>query len=395
MTDLKALRRHNFSLLLAAIVLFAPLARAQNANTGELKGSVIDTSGALVPGAAVSIKNVQTGVVTPTKTNQSGLYDVPFLAPGTYSITFAKQGFRDFVRQGIALQVETLQIDATLQVGVATEEVVVNSAAPLVETETTEQHVDINTQAIDAAPIVGTDWRAELTQLIPGVNAGGGAGEAVGQAVGVNGTQGYNVNFLSDGSAATAPRDFNSSNYYVPIDAISEVSVNSGNAPAQYGNGLTSINVITKSGTNSFHGSAFEYVQNTVLNARGFYNQTGPKAVEHWNEYGGSVGGPVKKNKLFFFFAYQRNPSSTPVSGLWSYPTAAMQAGDFYGIPGATGAAFSSAGKLLGTYDPVSLKLRTTSPRRALRDGLPDARPGQSGSGNPANLPYHQQLCLQ
>jgi Carboxypeptidase regulatory-like domain/TonB-dependent Receptor Plug Domain/TonB dependent receptor len=360
--DSVALRLCGYKLLLVAVVLSATLANAQNANTGELKGAVTDSSGAVVPGTAVSIKNVQTGLVTQTKTNQDGLYDVPFLAPGNYTIMFSKQGFRDFIRQGVGLQIETLQINGTLQIGVATQEVVVNSAGPLVETETTEQHADIGTQMIETAPIVGTDWRAELTQLIPGVNTGGGAGEAVGQQVGVNGTQGYNINFLSDGSSATAPRDFNSSNFYMPIDAISEVSINSGNAPAQYGNGLTSINVITKSGTNHWHGSAYEYDQNTAFNARGFYNQTGPKSVEHWNEYGGSVGGPIRKNKLFFFFNYQRNPSSTPVSGLYSYPTAAMQAGNFYGVQGSTGSAFSPTGMLLGSYDSVAEKLQTYFP---------------------------------
>jgi len=356
------LKRTALFLAIGAILL-APLARAQNANTGEIKGSVMDPSGAVVPGAAVSIKNVQTGVVTATMTNQSGLYDVPFLSPGNYTITFSREGFHSFVREGIVLQIETLEISATLQIGTSAQEVVVNAAGPLVETETTEQHVDLTSQSIDAAPIVGTDWRGEMMQLIPGANTGGGTGTAGGgQAAGVNGTQGYNINFLSDGSAATAPRDFNSSNYYPPIDTIAEVSINSGNAPAQYGNGLTSINLITKSGTNQFHGSAYEYDQNTDLNARGFYNATGAKSVEHWNEYGGTVGGPVKKNKLFFFFAYQRNPSSTPTSGLYSYPTAAMQAGDFYGISGATGKAFSPTGTLLGAYDPVALKLQTYFP---------------------------------
>ncbi|MGO9009983.1 MAG: carboxypeptidase regulatory-like domain-containing protein [Bryobacteraceae bacterium] len=388
MVDSKLIRRYGVRLLLAAAILIAPLARAQNANTGEIKGSVMDPLGAFVPGAAVSIKNVQTGVVTPTTTNQSGLYDVPFLAPGNYTITFSKQGFRDFVREGIVLQIQTLEISATLQVGTSTQEIVVNAAPPLVETETTEQHVDLTSQAVDAAPIVGTDWRAELTQLIPGVNNGGGTGEAAGQGVGVNGTQGYNINYLSDGSAATAPRDFNSSNYYPPIDSIAEVSINSGNAPAQYGNGLTSINVITKSGTNHWHGSAYEFDQNTALNARGFYDHTGPKSVEHWNEYGGSVGGPIKKNKLFFFFNYQRNPSSSPTSGLYSYPTAAMQAGNFYGIPGATGKAFGPTGTLLGTYDPVALKLQSyfpTSSAPGWVSGCPG--PVNPSAGGPQTCP--------
>jgi outer membrane receptor protein involved in Fe transport len=351
-------------LFLVLVVGFAPrVAHAQNANTGELKGSVTDSSGALMPGVTVSIKNVQTGVATPTATNQSGLYDVPFLAPGQYTITFSKQGFRDFVREGIVLQVETLEVNGTLQVGVATQEVVVNSAAPLVETETSGQSVDLNTQAVEAAPIVGTDWRSEMVQLIPGVNSGGGAGMAgAGQQSGVNGTQGYNINFLLDGSGATDPRDFNSSNNFIPIDSIGEISINSGNAPAEYGNGLTAINVIPKGGTNHWHGSAFEYVQNTVLNARGFYNQTGTKDVEHWNNYGGSVGGPILKDKLFFFFTYQRNPSGTPVSGLYSYPTAAMQAGNFYGLSGSTGADFNAAGSLTLPQDPVALKLQTYFP---------------------------------
>ena len=382
------LKRTALFLAIGAI-LFAPLASGQNSNTGEIKGSVMDPSGAVVPGAGVSIKNLQTGVVTQTTTNQSGLYDVPFLAPGNYTITFSKEGFRGSVREGIVLQIETVEINATLQVGTSTQEIVVNAGAPLVETETSDQHVELNTQAIETAPIVGTDWRAEMMQLIPGANTGGGPGMAGGgQGAGVNGTQGYNINFLSDGSAATAPRDFNGSNYYMPVDAIAEVSISSGNAPAQYGNGLTSINVLTKSGTNQFHGSLFEFDQNTALNSRGFYNATGTKSVEHWNEYGGSVGGPVIKNKLFFFFTYQRNPSSAPNSGLYSYPTAAMEAGDFYGISGDTGKDFSSSGTLLGTYDPVALKLQTYFPGASAKGwvaGCPG--PVNVSAGTPQTCP--------
>jgi len=350
------------------VTLISSFATGQNANTGEIKGTVTDNSGAVVPGVRVTILNVQTGVSTVATTNTAGIYDVPSVPIGEYKITFAKDGFRQLVRDGVTLQLRTIAVDASLQVGAASEQVIVTAEAALLETETSDQHVDLNSAAVHNAPIVGTDWRAEMTQLIPGVNTGGGGGNgngtgiAAGQQIGVNGTQSYNVNFLSDGSAATAPRDYNSSNYYMPLDAISEISVNSGNAPAEYGNGLTSINVITKSGTNNWHGSAYEYIQNTAFNARGFYNQTGPKSVEHWNTYGGSLGGPVIKNKLFFFFNYQRNPSSTPTAGLYSYPTAAMQAGNFSGMAGATGSAFNSSGTLQGTYDPVALKMQTYFP---------------------------------
>ena len=261
----------------------------------------------------------------------------------------------------------------------ATQEVVVDAAGPLVETETTSQHVDLGTQSVIAAPIVGQDWRAELVQLIPGVNAGGGAAEANGQGAGVNGTQAYNINFLADGSSATSPRDNNGSNFIMPIDSIGEVSINSGNAPAEYGNGLTSINVITKSGTNAWHGSAFEYIQNTAFNARGYYNHSGSKAVEHWNDYGASIGGPVIKNKLFFFFTYQRNPDTAPTGGTYTYPTAAMQAGDFFGVAGSTGTAFSSTGALLATPDPVALKLQSYFPAATAPGWV-------SGCPGPANV---------
>jgi Carboxypeptidase regulatory-like domain/TonB-dependent Receptor Plug Domain/TonB dependent receptor len=375
--------------LILGVTLLAPLARSQNANTGEMKGAVTDPSGASVPDVAISVRNLQTSVVTSTTTNQAGLYDVPLLAPGNYTIKFSKSGFRDFVREGIILHIETLEISATLQVGTASAEVVVNAAPPLIETETSDQHVDLDTEAIANAPITGTDWRGEMTQLIPGVNPGLYNGsQAGGQGVGINGTQSYNMNFMIDGSAATAPRDYNSSNFYMPLDSIDEVSINSSNAPAQYGNGLAAINVITRNGTNTWHGDLFEYVQNTAFNARSVFNPApGAKSVEHWNEYGGSVSGPVLKDKLFFFFTYQRNPSATPSTGTYSYPTAAMQAGDFYGLQGSTGPAFNSTGILQGTYSQVAMNMQKFFPATNARGWI-------SGCPGPANPgPTVAQTC--
>jgi len=374
--------------LLMLVILIGGFAFGQNANTGEIKGTVVDSTGAVVGGVNVTITNADTGVSTVTTTNSSGIYDVPSIPTGPYAITFSKAGFKDLVRKGVTLQIQTIAVDATLQIGNASETITVTAEAPLLETETSDQHVDLDAEAVHTAPIVGTDWRAEMTQLIPGVNAGGGTGEAAGQQIGVNGTQSYNVNFLSDGSAATAPRDYNSSNYYMPLDAIGEISVNSGNASAEFGNGLTSVNVITKSGTNTWHGSAYEYIQNTAFNARGFYNQTGTKSVEHWNTYGGSLGGAVIKNKLFFFFNYQRNPSSTPTAGLYSYPTAAMQAGDFFGMAGANGSAFKPAtGVLQGTYDPVAQKMQTYFPGASAKGWI-------AGCPGPVNVgPGVTQTC--
>jgi Carboxypeptidase regulatory-like domain/TonB-dependent Receptor Plug Domain len=375
--------------VLLAAGLMASLAFAQNANTGEIRGMVQDSTGAAIEGVKVTITNVDTGVSIPSTTTSAGIYDAPSVPTGSYTVTFSKAGFKDLVRKGITLQIQTIAVDASLQVGSIREQIVVTEEAPLVESETSDQHIDLSTAAVRAAPIVGTDWRAEMIQLIPGVNTGGGAGEANGQAVGINGTQSYNVMFLSDGGPATAPRDFNGSNYYVPVDAIGEVSVSSANAPPEYGSGLTSINVITKSGTNAWHGSVYEYIQNTALNSRGYFNPAPePKSVEHWNTYGGSIGGPIIKNKLFFFFLYQHNPSSTPTSGLYSYPTAAMQAGDFYGITGSTGSAFSPAGILLAPTDPVAAKLQTYFPAASARGwvtGCPG--PVNVSAGTPQTCP--------
>ena len=355
--------------VLLAAALTACVAFGQNANTGEIRGTVQDSTGAVVEGVKVTITNVDTGASIVAITTSAGIYDAPSVPTGAYTVTFSKNGFKDFVRKGLILQIQTIGVDAIMQVGNASERIEVTAETPLVETETSDQHVDLGTAAMRAAPIVGTDWRGEMTQLIPGVNAGGGTGEAAGQQVGVNGTQSYNVNFLIDGSAATAPRDYNSSNYYMPLDSIEEVSVNSSNAPAQFGNGLTSVNVITKSGTNHWHGSAYEYIQNTALNSRGYLNPAPePKSVEHWNTYGFSIGGPVIKNKLFFFFNYQRNPSSTPTSGIYSYPTAAMHAGDFFGVAGSSGSAFDpTTGMLLSPTDPVSSKLQGYFPSATAR----------------------------
>jgi hypothetical protein len=229
-----------------------------------------------------------------------------------------------------------------------------------------------------------------MTQLIPGVNPGlYGGSQAGGQGIGINGTQAYDIEFTIDGSAATAPRDYNSSNFYMPLDSMSEVSINSSNAPAQYGNGLATINVITKSGTNRWHGDLFEYDQNTVFNANLVVNllQSLPRSPYHWNNYGGSVSGPVLKNKLFFFFTYQRNPAVTPATGTYSYPTAAMQAGNFYGLSGATGKAFDSSGILQGTYSQVALNMQKYFPAGNARGWIA----GCPGPVNPG--PTVAQTC--
>lgn len=314
----------------ALVFLTGSMMLAQNSNTGEIKGSVTDSSGAVVPGAAVQIRNVQTGVVTTTTTNGDGLYDVPTVPLGDYSLTFSAPGFDQYVRNGIVLQLTTIGVNAVLHAGTSSQKVEVTSDVPLLQTEESDQEMTLDSKAVQNAPIVGGVWYNELTNIIPGVNAGGGQ-DASGQGIGINGTQGYMGNWLLEGSVATQPRDNNASDNYPPIDSIGEVSVESANYGAQYGNGVAAINVLLKSGTNQFHGSAFEFNQNDFYNAQNYF-QRGRPAPLRWNEFGGSVGGPIIKDKLFFYFTYQRNPANTSIVSIITVPTQAMKNGDFSGF---------------------------------------------------------------
>lgn len=355
------------SALTLALMLTQPL-QAQNTNTGEIKGIVSDASGAVVPNVAVTVTNVQTGVRTVTASNGSGLYDVPSLLPGDYTINFKAVGFRDYQQQGIVLDVETIGINATLQVGSAAQEVTVTAENSLIETESSDQHEIFDTKTIQNAPIVGGVWYNEITNLLPGVNPGGGGSQdASGQGVGVNGTQGYLGNWLIEGSDATQPRDVNASDNYPPIDAISQVQVVTGNFGAQYGTGVAAYNVILKSGANQWHGSAFEFIENNAFDALNYFTPKGESTPLRWNEYGGSVGGPIRHNKMFFYFTYQRNPAHSSFVETSTVPTDAMKAGNFSAFANPI---YDPASTSCGTYDGTPYCYRTQFTNNTITTGF-------------------------
>jgi outer membrane receptor protein involved in Fe transport len=317
-----------FGALLATALLLgsAPLF-AQNQNAGQIRGTVTDQAGARVPGVQVTILNTQTGVATTIVVGNTGVYDAPSLEPGRYSVSFSKAGFKRYVRDNIELHVEALTIDGVLQIGTVNQTVVVSAEVPLLQTETSDNRTTLTATEVTELPSVGRGWY-DYTGLLPGANPGASGGStASGEGVGVNGQGSYEMNWLVDGGVAMLPVSQNPDLLQTPLDAIAEVSFITSNMSAEYGNGEASFNVITKSGTNQFHGSAFEFVQNDVFEARNFFNAA--KAPLRWNEYGGTVGGPIKKDKLFFFFSYQRNPTNTFNPGLQTYPSRAMRSGDF------------------------------------------------------------------
>lgn len=341
----------------------------QNANSGEIKGIVTDTTNAVIPAATVTVLNVQTGVKINATTNGDGIYDLPSVEPGNYTITVSKTGFRDSVRKGITLPVGTIAVNASLEVGTASQEVVVTANAPLVQTEESSQHMDFDTKAIQDAPVVGGVWYNELTNELPGVNGGGGQ-DASGQGIGVNGTQGYSGSFLIEGSVAQEPRDANASDNYPPVDSIGEVNVQTANFGSEYGNGVATFNVLLKSGTNKFHGSAFEFIENNAFDARNYFNPAPtPVAPLRWNEFGGSIGGPIIRNKLFFYFTYQRNPNTSSAVYTTTVPTQGangttnMDAGCFPGtvINPATGMPFTG-NCITSAFDPVAVNIQKYFP---------------------------------
>lgn len=312
-------------LLLTAL---AGTAAAQNRNAGEIRGTVSDTTAASVPGVSVSITNVSTGVTQQFTTNAAGVYVAPAVLAGNYTITFVKEGFRRLVRSGVSLSVQTITVDAQLEVGQLTQEVSVNAAAPLVQTESAERSTTLQSTTIKQLPLVGRNSYA-LTGILPGVNVGSG-NNASGDSVGFNGTASYQGNFTIDGGSAVRPTSQNLGTG-VPLEAIEEMNFRTSNFGAEYGNGVAVVSIITKSGTNIYKGSLFEYLQNNAFNARNFFLPTLP--VFRWHQFGGTIGGPIIRDKTFFFFSYQTQRRVDYTGPFLSVPTQAMRNGDFSGMP--------------------------------------------------------------
>jgi hypothetical protein len=329
-----------FVFALYLVVCLAGPALSQSRSTGEIRGTVTDPSGALLPGATVTVLNINTGVTSTFVTNGSGLYDTVSTPTGTYQITFEKTGFKKLVRGPITLEVNTITEDARLELGAATEEVRVSAeGAPLLETETAQQASTLTVQTLNDLPqtgagITGNDW-ANFTAFLPGgqstahgrVSEGSGAWNA-GDAIALNGNMPNYANFLADGATTQLPVSNNNDN--MVMDTVQEVQINASTFSAQYGLGGAAFNQVSRSGTNGFHGDAYEYWQNNILNAATFFGHNVPYL--RYDEWGGSVGGPIIKNKLFFFFNRDKiYDFSGANQGFTTVPTDAMKAGDFSG----------------------------------------------------------------
>jgi hypothetical protein len=242
------------SLAVCLALSTASMALAQNTNSGEIRGTVTDPTGAVLPGAAVAILNVDTGSTREVTANQDGIYDAVSLLPGTYKLTFSAKGFNDLVRDGITLQVQTLTLNAQLSVGTAQQQVEVTGEAPLLKTETAEQSTTLDAKTLINLPNVGQDW-GNYTKTLPGA-AGSGTGVAV------NGNLPFYANFLADGASTTLPHSANTDTSI--LETMSELQIQTSTYSAQYGIGGAAFNQISKSGSNDFHGALYEYLPRTL-----------------------------------------------------------------------------------------------------------------------------------
>ena len=317
---------------------------AQAISTAQVKGTVQDPTGLAIPGAEVKLTQTSTGLVRSTTSGQDGSYLLSDLPIGPYQFEVSKEGFSRYVQTGIVLQVgATPEIDATLKVGSVSQQVEVTADAAMVDTHSTGIGQVVDQQRVVDLPLNGR----QATQLIflagaatAGVNSdtiAAGKNYPLIPQISVAGGQSNGITYLLDGGTHNDP--LNGMTLPLPFpDALQEFKVETNALPAQYGqHSAAAINAVTKSGGNTVHGDVFEFVRNGDFDARNFFAPS--RDSLKLNQFGGTVGGPIKKNKLFFFAGYQgslqrsnpigSNTSGNVTAGVSYVPTAAMLGGDF------------------------------------------------------------------
>lgn len=343
------------------------------ATVGSLIGTVSDTTGAVIASAKLTITNQMQGVTATTSSNTSGNYTQTHLATGVYTVRVEAPGFATEIQNGVRINTESAtRLDITLRPGQTTETVTVTSEEAPIETDNANVSTTISAREVEELPVLNRNFTSlELT--VPGnavdpFNQGGpNENPQGGTQVDTNGQMFSARNFMIDG---TDNNDIVIGVIVVnpAIESVGEFKFTTLNYDAQYAQaGGAVIQVETKSGTNLFHGSAFEFLQNNVFQARDPFTQsTGPLPALHWNQFGGSIGGPIKRDKLFFFGDYQGTRRNIGTSVLTFVPTAAERAGDF--------SAFNTP-----IYDPT-----TGNPDGSGRTQFAD--PTRANPGNPGGL---------
>ncbi len=343
-----------------AVFLCAGLAFAQT-DTAKLQGTVTDQNDAIVANGTVTVTNAETGRVVTVKTNEEGFYVIPALPPGNYKVEVKVEGFKTVTRD-LSLQVLQVAVaDFRLQVGAVTESVTVKAGAPVLDAADSAIGEVIEGRQVAEMPLNGRNF-TQLALLVPGVTRGNPTGAATGAnnnaetfrfgqsggaSLAVNGLRPQNNNFTLDGIDNNEAL-VNTIVFFPPADAIDEFRVQTSVAPAQFGRAGGALVVTTiKGGTNAYHGSAFWFNRNTNLNARDFF-QGPPTPGFNRNQFGGTVGGPVIKDKLFLFGDYEGLRQKIPGSPEYAtVPTNLMRQGDFSELLTTTGTGYPTTFTIL------------------------------------------------
>lgn len=317
-------------------VLGANMAFGQATNSADVTGTVTDSTGAVVPGVAITIKNIDKGQNRTIVSNSAGIYDSgPLSATDHYTFTFSREGFASLQRGPMQLQVGQIGMNVQLSVGTATQQVTVDAVAPLLQTTSAEIATTIPSETLAGLPQVGAspDWQS-FTVLLPGTSGNGGTGTAnpgMG-SLSANGSLPFSTAMV-DGSTISSPMSDNVIN--TPIfESLGEVQISSANFSAQYGTGGIVFNQISKGGTNTWHGMGYDYFENNALNAASYGFGFGKVPVLKRNNFGWQASGPVIKNKIFFLIDWEhRIQHAAGAVSIITLPTNAMKTGDFTGLP--------------------------------------------------------------
>jgi Carboxypeptidase regulatory-like domain/TonB dependent receptor-like, beta-barrel/TonB-dependent Receptor Plug Domain len=364
--------------------LMIPLSLRAQVSGGTLSGTITDPSGAAVPNAQVEIKNSATGITRTVVTNSDGLYSAANLLPGNYEITISATGFNTEIKKGITINVGSQPVfNLALQIGTVANSVEVTTEAPIVQLTSSDISATVSASTVRELPLNGRSW-TDLAALQPGVDTihtqpdfstGSDRGNrGFGQQLTISGARPQQNNYRLDGISLNdyangAPGSVLGGN--LGVDAIQEFSVLTSNYSAEYGKTSGGVvNAITRSGTNAFHGSAYEFLRNSALDARNYFEDpTQPKAPFRRNQFGGTLGGPILKDRTFFFVDYEGNRQSKGIANVNTVPSPTARQGILYctsddvsnGVPGCT----STTSTHTVTVDPAVQKylaLYPTSP---------------------------------
>jgi hypothetical protein len=396
----------HFALLVLTVACLLPAeALAQGETTSALVGDVRDATNAVVPGATVTITNHEIGLKRSAKTDDAGRFNFPLLKPGTYSIKVEAQGFEprqnDNVISGLG-QKQT--VDFTLKVARSNQTVQVNSEAPLINPENANTSTTLNTPALEDLPNPGGDLTYPL-QFSPGalINTAGSGNDFVGGTNGYGNVEfnglpalanGYIVDGLETNDPLTNLNSGLSTNLVLGLNSISEVTVNTLSYSVDQGRyGASQVNYVTKSGTNQFHGNLYELWNGALLNAANHFTNSTPgnrKPGATVNHFGGSVGGPIVHNKLFFFFDSEWVRIALPIVTPTTVPSVAfeqyvLQQLPLGGTDSVTGSNYSPAPQLVPFYQKMFSLYGNTNGTPLAVLGCPFDSDGAPASGSPAN----------